>query len=89
LIFRQHHFDSGKVQPIFSKGARNEPPALVIADQPEPTGFGSQSRNLREIVSRNAAGVNFQALVLIFSSGPSKRERSRSNRYRSFRFRRQ
>ncbi len=61
-FFSGNHFDSGKIQAIFGKGAGNKPSALVVSDQPKPPGFGSQARDLREIVSSNAAGVNLEAL---------------------------
>src|SRR6267154_4815491 len=48
-FFSGNHFDSGKVQPVFSKSARNQPSALVISNQPKPPSFDSQSRHLREI----------------------------------------
>src|SRR6267154_3664813 len=71
-FFPGNHFDSGKVQSVFGKSARNQPSALVVSDESKPPGFGPQARDLREIVSGNAAGVNFQALSVDFLVRPKQ-----------------
>src|SRR5258707_5231328 len=69
-FFPGNHFDSGKVQSVFGKSARNQASALVVSDESKPPGFGPQARDLREIVSGNAAAVNFQALSADFLVRP-------------------
>ena len=71
------HFDSGEIKPIFRKGAGNQPPALIIADQAKPPGFRSEARDLREIVACHAAGVNLDALGVDFFFGAKQ---ARNNR---------
>src|SRR5689334_15763799 len=63
-FFSRDHFNSRKIESIFREGAGNKTPALVIPNEPEPAGFRSQSRNLGEIVARDASGMNLEALCV-------------------------
>src|ERR1700678_2646964 len=59
--FALYDFDSRKIHTIFGEGFVEDASVFVVASMPEPAGADAEAGNLRQIIRRDAAGVNFHA----------------------------
>lgn len=68
-----HHLDATRVHAIRFESFDDDPPIIIVADQPEPTGFRSEPRHLRQIIRSHSARMNLESLGVDFSSAPNSR----------------